>query len=83
MLVTNVVDGYAGTGRGEIPPVGSVFNVVSLGDSGFGSVQFVMPDGKVDIKRSWITTPLGNIPVFRARTWVPDRIDVSFAHTTV
>ncbi|TDL09827.1 hypothetical protein EUA04_07655 [Mycolicibacterium obuense] len=83
VLVTNIVDGDAGTGRGETPPVGSVFNIVSLGDSGFGSVQFVMPDGKVDIKRSWITTPLGNIPVFRARTWVPDRVDVSFAHTTV
>lgn len=78
VLVTNVVAGDAGTGRGDVPPVGSVFNVVSLGDSGVGTTQFVMPDGTTDIKRSWIVTPLGNIPVFRARTWVRDRVDVSY-----
>lgn len=79
VLVTGVVDGEAGTARGDVPPVGSILNVVSLGDSGFGTVSVVMPDGKVDVKRSWIVTPLGNIPVFRARTWVRDRVDVSFA----
>lgn len=83
VLVTNIVDGDAGTARGDVPPVGSVFNVVSLGNGGFGTVAFVMPDGKVDIKRSWIVTPLGNIPVFRARTWVRDRADLSFTHLTV
>lgn len=83
VLVTNVVDGDVGTGRGDVPPVGSVVNIVSLGDSKIGIVQFVMPDGRVDVKRSWITTPLGNIPVFRARTWVPDRVDVSYTTVTV
>lgn len=78
VLVTNVVDGDVGTGWGEVPPVGTVVNIVSIGASGFGTAQFVMPDGTTDIKRSWIVTPLGNIPVFRARTWVPDRADVSF-----
>ena len=61
----------------------ALINIVTLGDSRFGTTQFVMPDGRVDVKRSWITTPLGNIPVFRARTWVPDRVDVSFAKVTV
>ncbi|MEH3142679.1 MAG: hypothetical protein PGN37_21410 [Mycobacterium kyogaense] len=83
VLVTNIVDGDGGTAKGDVPLVGSVINIVTLGDSRFGTTQFVMPDGRVDVKRSWITTPLGNIPVFRARTWVPDRVDVSYATVTV
>ncbi|MHA0286368.1 hypothetical protein ACXYX3_07915 [Mycobacterium sp. C3-094] len=83
VLVTGIVDGVAGIAKGDVPPVGSIVNVVQLGDSGFGTVSFVMPDGNRDIKRAWIATPLGNVPVFRARTWVRDRAEVSFAHLAV
>ncbi|MBX7450384.1 hypothetical protein GR927_20550 [Mycolicibacterium sp. 3033] len=83
VLVTGIVDGDAGTAKGDVPPVGSIVNVVELGDSGFGTVAIVMPDGNRDIKRSWISTPVGDIPVFRARTWVGARTEVSFAHLTL
>ncbi len=78
VLVTDVTDGVAGTGRSDVPPVGSVFNVMLLGDSRFGTVQSVMPTPSRDVKTFAFATPLGNIPVFHARKRVPDRIDVSF-----
>ena len=78
VLVTDVTDGVVGTTRGDVPPVGSVFNVVTLGDSRFGTVQSVMPTPSRDVKTVALATPLGNIPVFHARKRVPDRIDVSF-----
>ncbi|ULP38518.1 hypothetical protein MJO55_08915 [Mycolicibacterium rufum] len=78
VLVTDVTDGLAGTTRGDVPPVGSVFNVVTLGDSGFGTVQSVMPTPTRDVKTVAFSTPLGSVPVFYARKRVPDRIAVSF-----
>lgn len=78
VLVTNVTDGVAGTTRGDVPPVGSLFNVMLLGDSGFGTVQSVLPTPSRDVKTFAFATQLGNIPVFYARKRVPDRIDVSF-----
>ena len=78
VLVTNVTDGAAGTARGDVPPVGSMFNVMLLGDSGFGTVQSVLPTPSRDVRSFAFATPLGNIPVFHARKRVPDRIDVSF-----
>ena len=78
VLVTNVTRGVSGTARGDVPPVGSVFNFVSLRDSRFGTVQSVMPKPSSDVRTFAFVTPLGNVPVFRARKWVPDRIDISF-----
>ncbi|WP_158021367.1 hypothetical protein [Mycolicibacterium chubuense] len=78
LLVTGVTDGTAGTGVGEVPPVGSVFNVVSFGRSGFGTFQSVMPGRFRDVKSFRLVTPLGKVPLFRARTAIADRADVSF-----
>lgn len=78
VLVTDVTDGVAGITPGDVPPVGSVFNVMLLGDSGFGTVQSVLPTPSRDVKTFAFATPLGNVPVFYARKRVPDRIDVSF-----
>jgi hypothetical protein len=55
-----------------------MFNVMLLGDSGFGTVQSVLPTPSRDVRSFAFATPLGNIPVFHARKRVPDRIDVSF-----
>ena len=37
LLVTNVTDGTAGSGAGDVAPVGSVLNFVSFGSNGFGT----------------------------------------------
>jgi hypothetical protein len=79
ILVTDVTGGTAGVGFGDVPPVGSVFNVVTFGGGRFGTVQAVTPTPTRDVKTFAFTTPLGAIPIFYARTRVADRTDVSFA----
>ncbi len=83
LLVTKVTTGTAGTAMGNVAPVGSVFNVVTFGHSGFGFMQSVMPTPSRDVKRFVLVTPLGNIPLYRARKRVTDRIDVSFVDPLV
>lgn len=64
ILVTNVTEGTAGTAAGEIPPVGSIFNYVYFGDTGFGTYYSVMPTSS-GFKSSYkLMTPLFDIPFF-------------------
>lgn len=78
LLINNVTQGTAGSGRSDVPPVGSVLNFVSFGNSGFGTVQSVMPGEHGDVTITKLVTPLGRIPVFGAFLPVPRRGDVSF-----
>ncbi len=43
LLVTKVNDGTVGTDPGDVPPVGSVVDYVSLGNTGFGTYYSAMP----------------------------------------
>jgi hypothetical protein len=78
LLVTNVTQGTVGTTGGDVPPVGSVFNFVYFGNSGFGTCQSVMPLPSGDVSSFKILTPVGDTPLFSIYTPVEDRTDVSF-----
>lgn len=59
ILITRVAPGSSG----EVPPVGSVFNFVSSGDSGFGAAHSVVPLASEDLTSFKLVTPWGDIPM--------------------
>ncbi len=64
IMVTKVTEGSAGTAAGDVPPVGSVFNYVYFGDSGFGTSYWSLPSpsgAKISYK---IRTPIIDIPTW-------------------
>lgn len=64
IMVTEVIDGQAGTAAGDVPPVGSVFNYVSFGDSGFGSSYWSLPSPSGPVISYKVRTPLIDIPTW-------------------
>jgi hypothetical protein len=64
VLVTKDTSGTAGATAGEVPPVGSTFNFVYFGDSGFGTVYSAIPSPSGDVVSYEFVTPVGNIPLF-------------------
>lgn len=78
VLVTKVTEGTAGTGDGDVPPVGSVFNYVYFGNSGFGTIQSVVPGPTKDLISFKLVTPLGEMPLYSLRKPAVGRTDVSF-----
>ena len=67
-----------GTAAKDVPPVGSVFNFVYLGNSGFGTAQSVMPSSSSDLISFKVVTPLGDIPLYSAHHAAAERTGVSF-----
>lgn len=64
ILVTGDTDGIPGTAAGDVPPVGSVINLVHFGNSGFGTYYSALPSPsgtKVSFK---FLTPLFDIPTW-------------------
>ena len=81
-----LVTGTTGTvGTSDVPPVGSVFNFVYFGNTGFGIAQSAEPSTSSDVISLKLLTPLGNIPLYSFCRPVDDRIPVSFydPYTTV
>ncbi len=66
------------TGTGDLPPVGSVFNFVYFGKSGFGTAQSVTPGTSGDQISLKLLTPFFDIPLYSFTRPVKDRIPVSF-----
>ena len=64
LLVTEVTDGTAGTAPGDVPPVGSVFNYVYFGNSGFGTYNSAMPSSSGAKTSFTFLTPLIDIPMW-------------------
>ncbi len=65
ILVTDVnsaVNGV-GTDKGEVPPVGSIFNMKYMGNSPFGEGYYSMPDPDGDKTRYELRTLFGTIPL--------------------
>jgi len=77
LLITNVTGGTAGTGAGNVAPVGSLFNFVYFGN-GFGIGKSVMPTPTGDVSRFKLITPLGDIQLLPLITPAGTRTDVSF-----
>ena len=78
ILVTNDTNGTAGTAPGDVPPIGSIFNYVYSGKSGFGTSRSAMPTPSGDVISFTLLTPLGNVPVHSSRRPVADHTAVSF-----
>jgi hypothetical protein len=64
ITVTNVTSGTAGTAAGDVPPVGSVFNYVNFGDSGFGTSYWSLPSPSGTRISYKILTPVIDIPTW-------------------
>lgn len=64
IMVTEVVDGRAGTQLGEVPPAGSVLNYVYFGDSGFGTSYWSLPSPSGAEISYQILTPIFDIPTW-------------------
>jgi hypothetical protein len=77
LLITKVTGGTAGTGAGDVAPVGSLFNFVYFGN-GFGIGKSVMPTPTGDVSRFKLITPLGDIQLLPLITPAGTRTDVSF-----
>lgn len=79
ILVTDVTAGTTGTSAGQVPAVGSEFNVVDFGTSGFATADSVTPTPTGDVNSFSILTPVGNSPTLSIYTKVADRAGVTFA----
>ncbi|KDF02001.1 hypothetical protein Y900_024505 [Mycolicibacterium aromaticivorans JS19b1 = JCM 16368] len=64
ILVTKVTTGTAGTGAGDVPPVGSMFNYTYFGNTGFGTYYADMPSASGDKVSFKILTPAGDVPTW-------------------
>ena len=78
VLVTNPTAGTVGTGPGDVPPAGSVFNYVHYGNSGFGFAGSAAPSGRDDAITVRFLTPFGDIPLYTTRSNAGQRADVSY-----
>ena len=78
LLVTRVTEGNAGTGPADIPPVGSVFNFVTSGDSGYGALHSVVPSPSGDLTSFQFLTPERDIPMPSTNSPAADRTKVTF-----
>jgi hypothetical protein len=78
ILITKVTEGTIGTGAGDVPPVGSMFNFVYPGDRGFGTSFSVVPTESADVVSYRIATPFGGIRFPSTRRPAADRTDVLF-----
>ncbi len=78
LLITNVTSGTAGSGAGDVPPVGSVFNYAYPGKRGWGTAHSTVPVGDANVTSFRILTPWGGINLPSTRKPAPDRTDVSF-----
>ena len=89
ILVTSDVSGTTGTGAGEVPPVGSVFDTFTFGDSGFGNVYSDLASATAggDVISDTFVTPFGDyttplvfdaatIPVSELSTLVTDEYGI-------
>lgn len=74
LMVAGVIDGNLD----EVPPVGSVFNVVSSGGSGFASAHSVLPLPSGDVTLFKLVTPLGDIEFPSTTVPVAERTEVRF-----
>jgi hypothetical protein len=65
LLVTKDISGVSGTAPGDVPPVGSVFNVINIfgNDSGFQDIYSAIPSANGDVVSDSLVTPFGNIPI--------------------
>jgi hypothetical protein len=78
LLVTKVTDGTAGTNAGDVPPVGSVFDYVSFGNTGFGTYYAAIPSPSGDVTTFKLVTPLMDIPLFTNYNASKDPSDYTF-----
>ena len=62
ILVTSDVSGTTGTGAGDVPPVGSVLDTFTFGDTGFGNIYSTLTSttSGVDTISDTFVTPFGD-----------------------
>lgn len=62
LLVTSDVSGTSGTAAGDVPAVGSVFNVINLSDN-ISNVYSDLASPSGDVVSDTLRTPYGNVPL--------------------
>lgn len=79
LLVTKVLSGTSGTAKGDVPPVGSVFNYVFFGKSGLGTFSSAMPSPSGAKTAFKFLTPIVGIPTWSTYDASEGLADVVFA----
>lgn len=64
ILVTGTTGGTPGAGAGDVPPVGSVINLMHLGNSGFGTYYSALPSPSGTTVSFKFLTPFVDIPTW-------------------
>ncbi|MGY4708954.1 hypothetical protein ACXDF8_05210 [Mycolicibacterium sp. CBM1] len=72
ILITDVVEGV------DVPGIGSIFNFIYFGNSGFGVAYSVVAESSGDVISFGIMTPLGDFTIFTIYRKDPDRTAVDF-----
>jgi hypothetical protein len=63
LLVTQDVLGTPGTAAGDVPPVGSIFEFVTYGISGFEQIYYDIPSPSGDVISDILVTPFGDFTI--------------------
>lgn len=79
ILVTRHTSGVPGTAAGDVPPVGSLINLVYFGNSGFGTYYSALPSPSGTKVSFRFLTPLIDIPTWSTYDATAGLSSVSFA----
>ena len=65
ILVTSVLSGTTGTAAGDVPPVGSVFDTFTFGDTGFENIYIDLASTAAggDVISDTLVTPFGDFTI--------------------
>jgi hypothetical protein len=63
ILVTNDTAGTVGTGTGDVPPVGSEFDILYHGNSGFATIYSDLASPSGDVLSETFVTPFGDFTI--------------------
>lgn len=78
LLITNVIEGTAGTGAGQVAPVGSVYEFVYFGSNRLGTAYSALPSEPCAEITFRFLTPFGSFPLRKKYNATGGLADVSY-----
>lgn len=78
IVVTKVTGGTPGTGVGDVPVVGTMYEIRMAGSSGFGTIDISTPSEGAMVSKRYLVTPSGYVPMPAAQDSAVNSIGVNF-----